>query len=42
MRNSAPRRRAWRAIFQALDGGVEPALVAAAVTLAYRVIAAIA
>jgi hypothetical protein len=28
--------------FQALDGGVEPALVAAAVTLVYRVIAAIA
>jgi hypothetical protein len=30
------------AVFQALDGGVEPALVAAAVTLAYRVLAAIA
>ena len=30
------------ALFQTLDGGVEPALVAAAVTLAYRVIAAIA
>jgi hypothetical protein len=30
------------ALFQALDGGVEPALVAAAVTLTYRVIAAIA
>ena len=29
-------------MFQALDGGVEPALVAAAVTLTYRVIAAIA
>jgi hypothetical protein len=29
------------ALFQALDGGVEPALIAAAVTLAYRVIAAI-
>jgi hypothetical protein len=30
------------ALFQALDGGVEPALVAAAVTIAYRVVAAIA
>jgi hypothetical protein len=30
------------AIFQALDGGLEPALIAAAVTLAHRVIAAIA
>ena len=30
------------AVFQALDDGVEPALVAAAVTLTYRVIAAIA
>jgi hypothetical protein len=30
------------AIFQVLDGGVEPALVAGAVTLTYRVIAAIA
>jgi hypothetical protein len=30
------------ALLQALDGGVEPALVAAAVTIAYRVIAAIA
>ena len=30
------------ALFQSLDGGVEPALVAAAVALAYRVIAAIA
>ena len=30
------------ATFQALDGGIEPALVAAAVALAYRVIAAIA
>ena len=30
------------ALFQALDAGVEPALIAAAVTLAYRVIAAIA
>jgi hypothetical protein len=30
------------ALFQALDSGLEPALVAAAVTLAYRVIAAIA
>jgi hypothetical protein len=30
------------AMFQALDGGVEPALVAAAVALTYRVIAAIA
>jgi hypothetical protein len=30
------------ALFEALDGSVEPALVAAAVTLAYRVIAAIA
>ena len=29
------------AMFQALDGGVEPALVAAAVALTYRVIAAI-
>jgi hypothetical protein len=29
-------------LFQALDSGVEPALVAAAVTLAYRLIAAIA
>ena len=30
------------ALFQALDSGVEPALIAASVTLAYRVIAAIA
>jgi hypothetical protein len=30
------------ALFQSLDGGVEPALVAAAVTIVYRVIAAIA
>jgi hypothetical protein len=30
------------ALFQALDGGVEPALIAAAVTIAYRVIAAVA
>jgi hypothetical protein len=30
------------ALFQAIDGGVEPALVAAAVTLTYRTIAAIA
>jgi hypothetical protein len=30
------------ALFQALDGGIEPALVAAAVALTYRVIAAIA
>jgi hypothetical protein len=30
------------ALFQALDGGLQPALVAAAVTLTYRVVAAIA
>jgi hypothetical protein len=30
------------ALFQALDAGLEPALIAAAVTLAYRVIAAVA
>jgi hypothetical protein len=30
------------ALFQALDSGLEPALIAAAVTLTYRVIAAIA